>query len=207
VPALLRAFVACGWFGIQAWIGGAALYQLAVVFVPSLKGGQNTFLGITISQFIAFMIFWAINMFVIYKGIDSIRILLNIKAPLLIVLGWRCSGGRTESQWLRPDAQPAVEVRPGPAEGGQVLALLLPALTAMVGFWATLSLNIPDFSRYAKTQRDQILGSARPADDDGALQLHRRRRHVGDSRHLRQSIWDPIELLTKFESKPRWSSR
>src|SRR4051794_31811616 len=88
VPALLRAFVACGWFGIQAWIGGAALFQLAAVFWPAVATPDHaSFLGVTGPQFVTFMIFWAINMLVIYKGIDSIRILLNIKAPLLIVLG------------------------------------------------------------------------------------------------------------------------
>src|SRR5437762_4619983 len=64
VPALLRAFVACVWFGIQAWIGGAALFQLAAAFVPSLKEHHASFLGITGPQFVAFMVFWAINMFV-----------------------------------------------------------------------------------------------------------------------------------------------
>src|SRR3954467_10377576 len=58
VPALLRAFVACGWFGIQSWIGGAALFQLAAAFAPGLKEGYSSFLGITFPQFVAFMIFW-----------------------------------------------------------------------------------------------------------------------------------------------------
>src|SRR3954462_8244422 len=69
IPALLRAFVACGWFGIQAWIGGAALFQLAAVFFPSITHGYTSVLGVTGPQFAAFMVFWAINMFVIYKGI------------------------------------------------------------------------------------------------------------------------------------------
>src|SRR4051812_35388000 len=93
VPALLRAFVACGWFGIQAWIGGAALFPLAAVFWPGISHGQHpSVLGITAPQFVAFMTFWAINMLVIYAGIDSIRILLNIKAPLLIILGFALLG-------------------------------------------------------------------------------------------------------------------
>src|ERR1700746_2772178 len=88
VPALLRALVACGWFGIQAWIGGNAIYRILAVFVPSLAAGSSSnFLGITIRQFGCFLFFWAINMLVVYKGIDCIRWLLNIKAPLLIVLG------------------------------------------------------------------------------------------------------------------------
>src|SRR6185295_4832364 len=88
LPALMRAFVACGWFGIQTWIGGAAIYKIMTVFWPALAApGAATFLGITLPEFVCFLFFWGINMLVVYKGIESIRLLLNIKAPLLIVLG------------------------------------------------------------------------------------------------------------------------
>ena len=88
VPALLRALVACGWFGIQTWIGGDAIYKILAVFWPALAApGAATFLGITLPQFVCFLFFWGINMLVVYKGIESIRLLLNIKAPLLIALG------------------------------------------------------------------------------------------------------------------------
>jgi NCS1 family nucleobase:cation symporter-1 len=88
VPALMRAFVACGWFGIQTWIGGAAIYKILGVFFPGLtSAGPPSFLGITFAEFVCFLFFWAINMFVVFKGIESIRFLLNIKAPLLIALG------------------------------------------------------------------------------------------------------------------------
>src|SRR6185436_17168594 len=87
VPALLRAFVACGWFGIQAWIGGNAIYKILAVFVPSLAYTPSNPFGITFPQFLCFLFFWAINMLVVYKGINCIRWLLNIKAPLLIALG------------------------------------------------------------------------------------------------------------------------
>ena len=88
VPALLRAFVACGWFGIQTWIGGNAIYKIAGLFVPSLATGTPLpVLGITGMQLACFLLFWGANMWVIYRGIDTIRFLLNIKAPLLIALG------------------------------------------------------------------------------------------------------------------------
>ncbi|MEZ5406264.1 MAG: cytosine permease [Verrucomicrobiia bacterium] len=88
IPALLRAFVACGWFGIQTWIGGAAIYKILGVFEPSLVAAAPIgFLGISLPQLFCFLFFWGINMWVIYKGINCIRWLLNIKAPLLIVLG------------------------------------------------------------------------------------------------------------------------
>src|SRR6201996_6029736 len=88
VPALLRALVACGWFGIQAWIGGEAIYKILTVFAPSL--GHSAVLGglgINAPQLLCFLFFWSINILVIYLGINSIRVLLSVKAPLLIVLG------------------------------------------------------------------------------------------------------------------------
>jgi NCS1 family nucleobase:cation symporter-1 len=111
VPAMLRALVACGWFGIQTWIGGNAIYKILAVFVPSVGGGTPIgFLGITPAQFVCFLFFWTINMLVVHKGIDCIRWLLNIKAPLLILLGlsllaWAYHGA---SSW-------AFSFRPSPA--------------------------------------------------------------------------------------------
>ena len=87
VPAILRALVACGWFGIQAWIGGAAIYKLIGIWVPAMTSGAAVFQGLNMGQWGCFLFFWAINMYVIHKGVESIRILLNIKAPLLIALG------------------------------------------------------------------------------------------------------------------------
>src|SRR5437867_3863935 len=161
IPALLRALVACGWFGIQTWIGGNAIYKILAVFVPSLASVPANSFGITFLQFLCFLFFWGINMLVVYKGIDCIRWLLNIKAPLLIALGlvllfWayhRAGGfGHILSQ---PSAFAA-----GQPRSGQFFAFFFPALTGMIGFWATLSLNIPDFSRYAVSQRDQVIGQA-----------------------------------------------
>src|SRR5258708_6947700 len=78
VPALLRALVACGWFGIQTWIGGEAIHKILGVFFPSIVAGTVVkAFGITGPQFLCFLFFWGINMWVVYKGIDSIRVLLN----------------------------------------------------------------------------------------------------------------------------------
>ena len=101
---MLRALVACGWFGIQTWIGGWAIYKILRDLLPGLgrAAAASPWLGINAAQLVCFLFFWAINMFVIYKGIDSIRVLLNIKAPLLIALGFAPAGlglprGRTAS--------------------------------------------------------------------------------------------------------------
>ena len=145
LPALLRALVACGWFGIQTWIGGNAIYKILAVFWPSLASGTtDNFLGISSAQFVCFLFFWGINMAVIWRGIDTIRVLLNIKAPLLIVLGllllwWAYSNAGGFGPILsQPSAFDA-----GQPKAGQFWSFFFPALTGMVGFWATLSLNIP----------------------------------------------------------------
>src|SRR3974377_717027 len=119
-------------------------------------------MGIALPQFLFFLLFWGINMFVVYRGIDSIRLLLNIKAPLLIALGllllwWAyLHAGGFGPILSQPSAFDA-----GQPKAGQFLRFFFPALTGMIGFWATLSLNIPDFTRYAHSQKDQILGQAR----------------------------------------------
>src|SRR5947207_3143266 len=163
IAALLRAFVACGWFGIQTWIGGEAIYKILGVFFPSIAGGTpaataQNFLGITFAQFLCFMFFWGINMLVVYKGIDCIRWLLNIKAPLLIALGlmllwwaYRNAGGFGPIL-----AQPSAFAS-GQPKAGQFFVFFVPALTGMIGFWPPLSLNIPDFSRYACSLGDNFI--------------------------------------------------
>jgi NCS1 family nucleobase:cation symporter-1 len=151
LPALLRALVACGWFGIQTWIGALALDALARAAWP----GWAQVPGATA---IAFGLFWAIEVAVILRGTEGIKLLESWSAPLLlgggvILLLWaiRNGGGLghllAESQRLR-------------GNGPSFWALFPSALTASVGYWATLSLNIPDFTRYARSQRSQMLGQA-----------------------------------------------
>ncbi len=200
IPALLRAFVACGWFGIQSWIGGWAIYKILTVYFPGWEQLPNGFLGINAAQVSCFLFFWAINMFVIYKGIESIRILLNIKAPLLIFLGlallwWAYDKAGGFGPIL---SQPSA-FSPGGAKAGQFWGFFFPALTAMIGFWATLSLNIPDFTRYAHSQRDQVLGQALGLPTTMGLYSF-----IGVAVTSAtiviygESIWDPVVLLTKF---------
>ena len=201
VPALMRAFVACGWFGIQTWIGGAAIYKILGVFFPGLTTpGAPAFLGITLAEFVCFLFFWAINMFVVYKGIESIRFLLNIKAPLLIALGllllawaYRNAGGFGPIL-----AQPSA-FDPGQSKAGQFWSFFVPGLTGMIGFWATLSLNIPDFSRYARSQRDQVVGQALGLPLTMALYSFIGVAVTSATTIIYgQTIWDPVDVLTKF---------
>src|SRR5438067_10847920 len=200
VPALMRALVACGWFGIQTWIGGNAIYKITSVFVPSLGASSASAFGITLPQFFCFLLFWGINMLVVYKGIDCIRWLLNIKAPLLIVLGllllawaYQNAGG-----WGPILSQPSA-FDPGQPKAGQFYGFFFPALTGMIGFWATLSLNIPDFSRYARSQRDQIVGQALGLPLTMALYSFIGVAVTSATAIIyRHTIWDPVDVLTHF---------
>jgi NCS1 family nucleobase:cation symporter-1 len=204
IPAIMRALVACGWFGIQTWIGGAAVFQLAAVYFPSIASPDHAHvLGITGPQFVAFLLFWSINMFVIYKGIDSIRVLLNIKAPLLIALGLLLLGwAYNKAGGFGPMLTQPSQFEPGEPKAGQFWTFFFPSLTAMIGFWATLSLNIPDFSRYAKSQRDQMTGQAIGLPATMALYSF-----IGVAVTSAtiviygHDIWDPIELLGTFHNK------
>ncbi|MFN2477087.1 MAG: NCS1 family nucleobase:cation symporter-1 [Chthoniobacterales bacterium] len=201
VPALMRAFVACGWFGIQTWIGGAAIYKIIGVFVPALTAaGAPTFLGITLAEFLCFLFFWGINMLVVYRGIESVRLLLNIKAPLLIALGlallawaYQAAGG------FGPILSQPSAFAPGQPKAGQFMAFFIPGLTGMIGFWATLSLNIPDFSRYARSQRDQIIGQALGLPLTMALYAFIGVAVTSATTIIYgKTIWDPVDVLTHF---------
>jgi len=203
IPALLRALVACGWFGIQAWIGGDAMHKILGIFIPSVaQAAPIAGLGISASQLLCFLAFWCVNMWIVYKGIDSIRLLLNIKAPLLIALGiillwwaYHTAGG------FGPMLSQPSAFDPGQPKAGHFLAYFVPALTGMVGFWATLSLNIPDFSRYAVSQRDQMVGHALGLPLAMAFYSF-----IGVAVTsatvviFGRTIWDPLEVLVQFRN-------
>ncbi|MCR5886597.1 NCS1 family nucleobase:cation symporter-1 [Hymenobacter sp. J193] len=202
VPALLRAIIACGWFGIQTWIGGYALYQMAVLWVPGLATLPAVFpasWGLATGPAITFFLFWVLNMYVVYLGVDSIKKLLVFKAFFLPVaatalLWWAISAGHGLGPIL---AQPAKF-----ASSAEFWAFFFPSLTGMVGFWATLSLNIPDFTRYAISQRAQVLGQALGL--PSSMTLFSFVGVVVTSATFviyGQTIWDPVVLAGKFDSK------
>jgi len=162
IPSLLRALVACGWFGIQTWFGGVAIYQLlGVLFGDVLVGPDLPLLGINAGELGCFVVFWLLQLAIIYRGVESIRVLETAAAPFLIaigllLLGWAYSAAGGFDAMLANEGA----FGPGGEKEGEFLSVFVPSLTAMVGFWATLSLNIPDFTRYARSQRDQIMGQA-----------------------------------------------
>lgn len=163
VPSLARALVACGWFGIQTFIGGEAISAMIGIVWPGWLelGGGATFVGLTLPSWIAFFGFWLINVAFVWKGTESIKWLENIAAPFLIMVGLALLGWATARAGGLATilAQSSELVKASEHTGGSWLVyVFLPGLTAMVGFWATLSLNIPDFTRFCKDQREQVLG-------------------------------------------------
>jgi nucleobase:cation symporter-1, NCS1 family len=202
VPAILRALVACGWFGIQTWIGGDAIYKIGVTIFKWNPAPATNWLGITFPHFVCFLFFWGINMFVVYRGIETIRWLLNIKAPLLIGLGLALLGwAYNKAGGFGPILSQPSAFDAGQPKAGQFFKYFFPALTGMVGFWATLSLNIPDFSRYAKSQRDQILGQTLGLPLTMALYSF-----IGvavtsaTAIIFGETIWNPVDVLTRFQN-------
>jgi NCS1 family nucleobase:cation symporter-1 len=160
LPALARALVACGWYGIQTWIGGEALLTLlGVLLKADLRGAPIPLLDIGPGQLAGFAAFWALQLIFVRKGLTTIRRLETWTAPVKILIcaalvWWAIDkAGGIGPIFAAPSA-----FAPGGAKEGQFWAVFLPSLTAMVGFWGTLALNIPDFTRFARSQRDQMIG-------------------------------------------------
>jgi nucleobase:cation symporter-1, NCS1 family len=162
VPSVLRAVVACGWFGIQTWVGGLAIHALLGSTWPGFRelGAEWRFMDHSAAEFLSFGIFWVINLYFVWAGTESIKWLETVSAPVLIalslaLLAWGASAAGGVGAMLA--GADRLETTGG---SRAPLATLLPWITAMVGYWATLSLNIPDFTRFARSQRDQVVGQA-----------------------------------------------
>ncbi len=191
VPSILRALVACGWFGIQTWIGGAAINAMAVVLVPEWK-------EFTLGPWVSFGAFWLMNVYFIVHGTESIKKLEALAAPFLLLVGiglfvWAyMEGGGFGPMLSQPSKFETV---------GEFWKFFIPSLTGMVGFWATLSLNIPDFTRYARSQKEQMLGQFVGLPFTMALYSF-----IGVAVTsatvviFGEAIWDPVALLAKFEN-------
>jgi nucleobase:cation symporter-1, NCS1 family len=191
VAAVLRALVACGWFGIQTWIGGEAINTLISVVVP----GWTHF---AYGTGICFLAFWLINLAVILRGIESIRVLQGISAPILLAVGLLLLG------WAYHAAGgfgPMVATPSRFTNFSDFIKFLVPALNATVGFWATVSLNIPDFTRFARSLRQQALGQALALPP--TMTLYSLIGIFVTSATVviyGNAIWDPVQLLSRFHS-------
>ncbi|MHB1343444.1 MAG: NCS1 family nucleobase:cation symporter-1 [Thermoleophilia bacterium] len=189
IPALLRAGVACGWFGIQTWIGGSALNAMMLAL---FSGWPVDGIG----KWIAFFVFWAINVWIIIKGMDFLKKFESWAAPILIAMGiimliWAMN----EAGGLGPIMSEPSKF----ATFGEFWKFFIPGLTGMVGFWATLSLNIPDFSRFARDQKAQIYGQVLGLPTTMTLYAFLGVAITSATVIIfGEALWDPVAVLGKF---------
>jgi NCS1 family nucleobase:cation symporter-1 len=189
VPAVLRALVACGWFGIQSWIGGQAMYSMLQVLWPRAASSVWT-------PWVCFYLFWLLTMAVIWRGIDTIKYLEGIGAPFMLAVGllllW----------WIARKAGGLGPVLHTPSKfqtTGEFMRFFIPSLTGMVGFWATVALNIPDFTRYARSQKAQMIGQALGLPPAMTIYSFIGVAVTSASVILfGHAIWDPVALLAQF---------
>jgi NCS1 family nucleobase:cation symporter-1 len=216
VPAVMRALVACGWFGINAWIGGKALHTFLRVLWPgwaTLLGGApaackvgeacSTFRwivsGHSATEFIAFMLFWGLNILIVYRGMEVLRKVENLAAPFVLVMTallvawavWRANGlgSVMHSQGKFPTFS-------------SFWVIFVPSVTAMIGFWSTLSLNMPDFTRYGRSQREQAIGQIVALPTTMTLFAAMGVIITSASQEIYgEAIWDPVDLVGRFSSR------
>ena len=197
LPALMRALVACGWFGIQAWIGGEALQTFFAALIPgwpTLLGPG--FMGHTTTEWISFLLFWGLNIWIIYRGMDLLRKVENWAAPyVLIVTAMLVVWAINAANGLGP-----LMSQPGRFDSLEsFLPVFWPSLTAMIGFWATLSLNMPDFTRFGRSQKEQVVGQTVALPTTMFVFAAMGVVITSASGILYgEPIWDPIKLVGKF---------
>jgi NCS1 family nucleobase:cation symporter-1 len=199
LPAILRALVACGWFGIQAWIGGHALQTFFVSIWPGWHDLLGTIRGYPGTQWISFLLFWGLNILIVYKGMELLRRVERWAAPFVLVM-------TAILVWWAIDR--ANGLGPIMSQGGRLndwdsfMPVFVPALTGTVAFWSTLSLNMPDFTRYGRSQRDQTIGQAVALPSTmtvfaamGVIITSATAIIYG------APIWDPMRLAERFDSR------
>ncbi|HEY7055170.1 MAG TPA: NCS1 family nucleobase:cation symporter-1 [Vicinamibacterales bacterium] len=198
LPALMRALVACGWFGIQAWIGGEALNTFFTSVVPEWPALLGPgFGGHATTEWVSFLLFWSLNVFIIYRGMDLLRKVENWAAPFVLVmtaalLAW--------AVWRANGFGPLMSQGGKLATARDFFPVFIPSLTAMIGFWATLSLNMPDFTRFGRSQREQTIGQVVALPTTmfvfaamGVMITSATAFIYGEL------IWDPVKLIARFD--------
>jgi len=200
IPAILRAIVACGWFGINTFIGSLAIDGVLSILLPGWKniGGSMAIAGLSLHGVIALIVFWLFQIWIIYNGMEAVRVFENWAAPVVIAMAlvlviWMVTAAKGFGPVL---AQPSKF-----KDFGSFFKIFIPSLTGMVGFWATLSLNIPDFTRFAKGQKQQMIGQSIGLPPTmlifsamGVLITS------ASAVVFNEAIWDPSVLITKFHN-------
>ncbi|WP_405735638.1 NCS1 family nucleobase:cation symporter-1 [Streptomyces sp. NBC_01537] len=198
LPALVRAAVACGWFGIQTWIGGSGIFLLAGKIFGDGWSGAGTVGGYPWTQWLSFVIFWAIQIAIIIRGMETVRRFENWAAPFVIV------GAIALLIWISVKAGGFGTLLDQPSKlgwGGDFWKVFFPSLMSMIGFWSTLSLNIPDFTRYAANQKAQLRGQAFGLPTTMTLfALLSVLVTSGSEAVYGEAIWDPVALSAKIDN-------
>ena len=199
VAALLRAGVACGWFGIQTWIGGGAVYVLSGKLLGSGWTNSSMIAGQHWTQWLSFGIFWAINIFIILRGMDAVRRFENWAAPFVLVVALGLLA------WMVAKAGGFGPILNDPGKvgwGGNFWFVLFPpSLIGMIAFWSTLSLNMPDFTRFGRSQRAQALGQILGLPTTMTLfPLIAVLITAATQVVYKTPIWDPVALTGKFDN-------
>lgn len=191
IPALARALVACGWFGIQTWIGGAALNALFGLLIPGWT-------EIAVNVWISFFLFWFLNIFIVYRGMEAVKKFEHLTAPLLLVFAIGLF------VWAVAHAGGFGPIMSQPSKFktlGEFMTVFIPSLTGCIGFWATLSLNIPDFTRFAKSQKDQIVGQSIGLPFSmTCFALVAILTASATVVIFGEAIWDPVEVVKHFDN-------
>ena len=202
LPALLRAVVACGWFGIQCWVGGSAIYAVGnIVSGGALIGAKMGWIGIDAGQLGSFIVFWALHLWFIARGPESVRWIESITAPIkvlivLALLAWAYQRADGFGAMLHAPSQ----FVDGGKKAGQFWSLFWPSFTAMCGYWSTLAMNIPDFTRFARSQRDQLIGQSLGLPlPMGLLAFVGIAVTSATVTIYGKAIWDPVDLAGRME--------
>ena len=201
LPALMRAIVACGWFGIQAWIGGQALNTMFKALSPAwhgcLGGPYFDYMG---SEWLAFLLFWGFNIFIVYRGMDLLKKVEGFAAPFVLFMtvalfAWAINQAHGVGDLLHQKSKFNTLA--------EFFVVFIPSLTGMIGFWATLSLNMPDFTRFGRSQKEQTIGQVIALPTAMALfstmgvVITSCATVIYPTVPLSQ-LWDPIKLIGRF---------
>jgi NCS1 family nucleobase:cation symporter-1 len=205
LPAVMRALVACGWFGINAWIGGQALQTFFRVLWSGWPTvfGDGQIGGHLATEWISFAIFWAINILIVIRGMELLRKVENLAAPFVLVmtallLAWAIKKAYDVGGSLGPIMSGADHFK----TTGAFWKVFAPSVTAMVGFWATLSLNMPDFTRFGRSQREQMVGQVVALPTTMTVFAAMGVMITSASAVIYgTAMWDPVELVGKFPSR------
>jgi nucleobase:cation symporter-1, NCS1 family len=206
VPAIMRAIVACGWFGINTWIGGQALqtfFRSLWAGWPALLGDKSPpgglFGGHYPTEWISFLLFWALNILIVYRGMELVRKVENIAAPYVLVMTaalvvWAISKAHGVGAVMRDEGKFHTL--------GEFWPVFVPSVTAMIGFWSTLSLNMPDFTRFGRSQKEQAVGQVVALPTTMTVFALMGIVITSASAEIYgKPVWDPVELVGMFESR------